>query len=158
MANRFFSVQDSQDGAIYDGNNKLNSNASSVYRGMLAGYPSGGSLGVSTGSAVYGQFNDYLRNEEYPTTQELATYLAGKEINVVTGRYLCVMGADCFSAGAVPAVGTTLYPGTAGLIDTAENWPGVGKIGRVLRQITVADYEGGGSFTAAECIMDLPTL
>ena len=155
MANRYFNVLTR---GIEDGLNKLNSGSSGVYRGMLAGWPSGGSLGTSTGSTPYGQFHDYLRLEEHPTSEDLATYLCGREINVVTGKYLCLVGPDLFASGSVAAVGTDLYPGTAGLLDTAQNWPSVGKIGRVVGHTTIADSLGTGSFTAARCLMDFPLL
>lgn len=155
MANRYFSVLTSR-GTIEDGANKLNSNASGVYRGMLAGWPSGGSLGTSTGSIPYGQFHDYLRMEYLPTSEDLSTYLAGREVNVVTGKYLALIGPDLFASGSVPAVGTKLYPGTTGLLDTAINWNGVACIGKVVAQRTVADAGGSGSFTAAECLMEFP--
>ena len=153
MANRYFSVTQ---GGIKDGVSKLNTGSSGVYRGMLAGWPSGGSLGTSTGSAPYGQFYDYLRLEEHPTSEDLGTYLSGKEVNVVTGKYICLVGPDLFTAGAVAAVGTKLYPGTASLLDTAQNWPSVSVIGKVVSHVTVADAGGAGSFTAARCVMEFP--
>jgi len=61
MANRYFNVLTNRGSAIEDGANKLNASSTGVYRGMLAGWPSGGSLGTSTGSNPYGQFHDYLR-------------------------------------------------------------------------------------------------
>lgn len=157
MSNRYFAVLDDYN-AIMDGANKLNASSTGVYRGMLAGWPSGGSLGTSTGSAPYGQFNDYLRNEEYPTSTDLGTYLSGKEINVVTGRYMALIGPDLFNGGSIPSVGTKLYPGTAGLLDTAQNWAGVSSIGKVVAHRTVADHDGDGSFDAAQCLMELPVI
>jgi hypothetical protein len=41
MTNRYFNVL-TPDQAIFDGVNKLNSGSDAVYRGMLAGWPSGG--------------------------------------------------------------------------------------------------------------------
>lgn len=153
MANRYFAVVTR---GIEDGQNKLNASSSGVYRGMLAGWPSGGSLGTSTGSIPYGQFHDYLRLEELPQSEDLATYLCGKEINVVNGEYLALIGPDLFTAGSIPAVGTELYPGTAGLLDTTQNWPSVKVIGRCVAHHTVADSLGTGSFSAALCRMRLP--
>jgi len=153
MANRYFNI--TQEG-IKDGTNKLNTGSSGVYRGMLAGWPSGGSLGTSTGSTPYGQFDDYLRLEEHPTSEDLGSYLDGKEVNVATGRYVCLVGPDLFAAGSIAAVGTKLYPGTAGLLDTAQNWAGVQTIGKVVSHVTIADFGGTGSFTAARCVMDFP--
>ena len=100
MTNRYFSVlNDFQ--AIQDGTQKLNSGSSGVYRGMLAGYPSGGSLGTSTGSAPYGQFNDYLRNEEYPTSQDLGTanHVSSYSFryNFVLSHWKCCLIGDLFS-------------------------------------------------------------
>lgn len=155
MANRYFNVLTR---ATEDGVNKLVSTASGIYRGMLAGWPSGGSLDASTGSDPYGMFHDYLRLEEHPTNEALESYLAGKEINVATGKFICMVGPDLFTAGSVASVGDDLYPGTASLLDTAQNWPGVAKIGTVLSHHTVADAGGSGSFTAARCIMDFPVL
>ncbi len=154
MTNRYFNV--TQPDRIEDGVHKLNTGSSGVYRGMLAGWPSGGSLGTSTGSNPYGQFHDYLRLEEHPTSEDLSTYLCGKEINVVTGKYICLVGPGLFASGSVPSVGTKLYPGTAGLLDTAQNWPSVAVIGKVVGHVTIADFGGSGSFTAARCVMDLP--
>ena len=156
MTNYYFNV--TQGGRIESGVDKLNAGSSGLYRGMLAGWPSGGSLGVSTGSAPFGQFHDYLRLEELPTSQDLGTYLSGKEVNVVTGQYVCLCGPDLFVAGTIPAIGTLLYPGTAGYLDTAQNWPGTASIGRVAGHVTVADVGGTGSFSAARCVMDLPVL
>ena len=153
MANRYFNVTQ---GGIKEGAFKLNSGSSGVYRGMLAGWPSGGSLGTSTGSAPYGQFYDYLRLEEHPTSEDLATYLIGKEINVVTGKFNCLVGPDLFASGSVASVASQLYPGTAGLLDTAQHWPGVKPIGKVLGHFTVADAGGTGSYTAALCVMEFP--
>lgn len=155
MANRYFQVLDARN-AHLDGANKLNASSTGVYRGMLAGYPTGGSLGTSTGSVPYGQFYDFLRMEEPPTSEDLGGFLSGKEINVVTGKYMTLVGPDLFAAGSIPSVGTELYPGTAGLLDTAANWPGTKVIGRVLAHHTVADAGGSGSFSAARCIMELP--
>ena len=155
MANRYFAVMTR---GIEDGQNKLNTGSSGVYRGMLAGWPTGGSLGTSTGSAPYGQFHDYLRLEEYPTSEDLATYLCGKEVNVVQGEYLCLVGPDLFASGAIAAVGSSLYPGTAGLLDTAQHWPSVKSIGKVVAHHTVADSLGTGSFSAALCRMRLPVF
>ena len=155
MANRYFNVLNAHNAQL-DGVNKLNTGSSGVYRGMLAGWPSGGSLGTSTGSAPYGQFYDYLRMEELPTSEDLATYLAGKEINVVTGTYMCLVGPDLFASGSIPSVGDQIYPGTSGLLDTTQNWPGVKPIGKCVGTATIADHGGDGSFTAARCIMDLP--
>src|SRR4030043_146444 len=109
MANRYFNVLNAHN-ATLDGANKLNSSASGVYRGMLAGYPSGGSLNTSSGSAPYGQFYDYLRLEELPTSEDLSTYLTGKEVNIVTGKVMSLVGRDLFSAGAVAAFGCTVSP------------------------------------------------
>jgi hypothetical protein len=155
MANYYFNVLDARNAEL-DGANKLNASSTGVYRGMLAGWPSGGSLGTSTGSAPYGQFYDYLRVEELPTSEDLGTYLSGKEINIVTGKFMCLVGPDLFVAGSVPAVGTKLYPGTAGKLDTAQNWSGATCIGKCVAQHTVADAGGSGSFTAARCIMEFP--
>ena len=155
MSNRYFNVLDARN-AVLDGANKLNASSTGVYRGVLAGWPSGGSLGISTGSAPYGQFYDYLRLEELPTSEDLGTYLSGKEINVVSGKYMALIGPDLFVAGSVPAVGTALYPGTAGLLDTAQNWPSASVIGKCVGHHTVADAGGDGSFTAARCIMEFP--
>jgi len=155
MSNYYFNVLDARN-AVLDGTNKLNASSTGVYRGVLAGWPSGGSLGISTGSAPYGQFYDYLRLEELPTSEDLGTYLSGKEINVVSGKYMALIGPDLFVAGSVPAVGTKLYPGTAGLLDTAQNWPGTEVIGKCVGHHTVADAGGSGSFTAARCIMEFP--
>ena len=154
MANRYFQVN--QPDRVADGTNKLNASSTGVYRGMLAGWPSGGSLGTSTGSAPYGQFYDFLRLEEHPTGEDLGPYLSGKEINVATGKYMCLVGPDLFASGAIAAVGSQLYPGTAGLLDTAQHWPGVKPIGKVTSHVTVADAGGTGSFSAARCIMELP--
>lgn len=153
MANRYFQVTQ---GGIKDGVHKLNTGSSGVYRGMLAGWPSGGSLGVSTGSTPYGQFYDFLRLEEHPTTQDLGSYLDGKEVNVVTGKFVCLVGPDLFDGGSIPAVGSKLYPGTASLLDTDQNWAGAKEIGKVTAHVTVADAEGSGSFSAARCIMEFP--
>lgn len=155
MANRYFQVHDARNAEL-DGANKLNASSTGVYRGMLAGWPSGGSLGVSTGSAPYGQFYDFLRLEEPPTSEDLGGYLSGKEINVVTGKYMISAGPDLFSAGTIPSVGTQLYPGTAGLLDTAANWPDTKPIGKVVAVHTIADAGGSGSFSAARCMMELP--
>jgi len=153
MANRYFNVTQ---GGIKDGVNKLNASSSGVYRGMLAGWPSGGSLGVSTGSAPYGQFDDYLRLEEHPQSEDLGVYLSGKEVNVATGKFISLVGPDLFTAGAIPAVGTALYPGAASLLDTAQNWPSASVIGKVKAHVTIADAGGAGSFSAAMCIMEFP--
>jgi hypothetical protein len=153
MANRYFNVTQ---GGIKSGVSKLNTGSSGVYRGMLAGWPSGGSLGTSTGSNPYGQFDDYLRLEEYPTSEDLGTYLSGKEVNVVTGKYYCLVGPDLFAAGSIASIGSKLYPGTAGLLDTNQHWPGVQSIGKVVAHHTVADAGGSGSFDAALCVMELP--
>jgi hypothetical protein len=153
MTNRYFQV--TQEG-IRDGVSKLNAGSSGVYRGMLAGWPSGGSLGTSTGSNPYGQFYDYLRLEEFPQSEDLGEYLDGREINVVTGKYICLCGPALFTAGTIPAVGTLLYPGTAGLLDTAQNWAGVSSIGRVANHVTIADVDGAGSYSVARCVMNLP--
>jgi len=157
VTNRYFNVL-TPDQAIFDGVNKLNSGSDAVYRGMLAGWPSGGSLGTSTGSAPYGQFYDYLRNEEYVATEDLGDYLDGKEVGVVTGKYLALCGPDCFAAGSIPSVGAKLYAGTAGLLDVNQNWVGAASIGKVVGHYTVADAAGAGSFSAAQCLMDLPVL
>jgi len=155
MANRYFNVLNGHL-AQMDGANKLNASSSGVYRGMLAGWPSGGSLGTSTGSAPYGQFYDFLRLEELPTSEDLGTYLSGKEINVVTGTYMTTVGPDLFASGSIPSVGDQLYPGTAGLLDTTQNWPGVKSIGKCVQHVTIADHDGDGSYSAARCIMNLP--
>jgi hypothetical protein len=154
MSNRYFNVTQ---GGIKDGTAKLNTGSSGVYRGMLAGWPSGGSLGTSTGSAPYGQFYDYLRLEEHPTSEDLGSYLDGKEVNVVTGKFISLCGPDLFASGAIPSVTSKLYPGTAGLLDTTQNWAGVQAIGKVLSHVTIADAGGSGSFDAARCLMDFPT-
>jgi len=155
MANRYFNVLDARNAEL-DGANKLNASSTGVYRGMLAGWPSGGSLGTSTGSAPYGQFYDFLRLEEPPTSEDLGGYLSGKEVNVVTGKYMTLVGPDLFTSGAIPSVGTQLYPGAAGLLDTAANWPDTESIGKVLAHHTIADAGGAGSYSAARCMMELP--
>lgn len=155
MTNRYFAVTK---GGLKDGTQKLNTGSSGVYRGMLAGWPSGGSLGVSTGSTPYGQFDDFLRLEEHPTSTDLGAYLDGKEVAIRTGKYFCLVGPDLFTAGSIAAVGTDLYPGTAGLLDTAQNWAGVEKIGTVVSHVTVADAGGSGSFDAARCLMNFPVF
>lgn len=153
MSNRYFQVTQ---GGIKQGTHKLNTGSSGVYRGMLSGWPSGGSLGTSTGSTPYGQFYDFLRLEEHPTTQDLGSFLDGKEVNVVTGKFYCLVGPDLFASGSIAAVGSKLYPGTAGLLDTNQNWSGVETIGKVAAHVTVADAGGAGSFDAAHCIMEFP--
>lgn len=155
MANRYFQVTQ---GGIKDGVSKLNTGSSGVYRGMLADWPSGGSLGTSSGSAPYGQFYDFLRLEEHPTSQDLGTFLSGKEVNVVTGKFVCLAGPDLFNSGSIAAVGSALYPGTTGLLDTAQNWPSVQQIGKVTSHVTVADAGGAGSFDAARCLMEFPVF
>lgn len=155
MANRYFNVLDARNAEL-DGANKLDSGSTGVYRGMLAGWPSGGSLGTSTGSAPYGQFYDFLRLEEPPTSEDLGGYLSGKEVNVVTGKYMTTVGPDLFTAGSIPSVGDLIYPGSAGLLDVNENWPSVKPIGKVLAVHTIADAGGSGSFSAARCMMELP--
>lgn len=155
MANRYFQVLDARNAEL-DGVNKLNAGSSGVYRGMLAGWPSGGSLGTSTGSAPYGQFYEFLRLQEPPTSEDLATYLCGHNINIVTGKYMVLVGPDLFASGSIPSIGAQLYPGTAGLLDTAANWPDTKPIGKVLDHRTIADAGGTGSFSAARCMMELP--
>jgi len=155
MANRYFQVLDARNAEL-DGASKLNASSTGVYRGMLAGWPSGGSLGTSTGSAPYGQFYDFLRLEEPPTSEDLGGYLSGKEVNVVTGKYMILAGPDVFTAGSIPSVGTQLYPGASGLLDTAQNWPGVNPIGKCVATHILADAGGTGSFSAARCMMELP--
>jgi len=155
MANRYFQVHDARNAEL-DGANKLNTSSTGIYRGVLAGWPSGGSLAISTGSAPYGQFYDFLRLEEKPQSEDLGGYLSGKEVNVVTGKYMISAGPDLFTAGSVAVVGSLLYPGVAGLLDTVQQWPGTAVIGKVVAHHTIADSGGSGSFTAARCMMELP--
>ncbi len=148
---RYFQVLDSQN-AIYDGKHKLSSSqTAAIYNGYVATINASGDLVLANGSDPYGLFYDHLALEEYPTGENLTTYLTGEYCNVVTGKFRALCASFMFSAGSLPSPGALLRDNQDGRITTTGS---NAIIGRCLDNTVSV----GGDSTVALCLFEFPVL
>ena len=104
-----FELLNSQN-AFFDGHRKMDASETSVYRGYIASVDNDdGELITEDGShKIIGLFYDFMSLVEYPTTENLAQ-LIGKNCNIVSGVFDCILSADLFSEGTLPAIGDAVY-------------------------------------------------
>ena len=153
MSERYFAVAVNGP-SIYNGRHILDTDVTTVYNGYLAMIEATtGDMKISTGSP-YGMFYDFMQmpNTEFPTTDNLATWMSGLDINVVTGVFEAFVGKDLFSAGVLPAIGAKLYDNGAGLLATA----GTAVIGGV--EGTAVVQNKAGVQTVARCKFDFSAI
>ena len=122
-----------------------------IYNGYVAAVNSVGAAYLCDGTDdAYGLFYDHMALEEYPTTDNLTTYLTGERVNIVTGPFEAVCATFMFTGGTAPAVGALLYDDEAGAISGTT---GTNKVGRCVGTESV-----GGDLTVYRCVFQFPAL
>lgn len=153
MAELHFSVASPQT-AFYTGHNKLKSDVATAYNGTLLELSAGEWI-VDTGAGnARGILDEQRQFVEFPTSDNVASDMKGKYVNVATGSFRAFIGKDLFSAGAIPSVGAKLYAGTAGGVGKYAASGATAIIGIVEGTTTITD-ETGTAFTVAICYIDL---
>ena len=122
-----------------------------IYNGYVAAVDSSGAVHLCDGTEnPYGLFYDHMALEEYPTSDNLTTYLTGEKCNVVSGDFEAICATFMFTGGTAPSVGALLYDDEAG---TISGTTGTNKIGRCVGTESV-----GGDLTVYRCVFSFPVL
>ena len=133
--------------AVYNGHYKLDANVTgSIYNGYVARVLASGDVTTGNGTDPVGLFYDKMALVEFPTTEDLAAYLKGKNVNVVSGHFLALVSADLFNENAIPTPGTKIYDNGNGLLEYTNGT--TAQVGVCVGQQTLMD-ETGQTSTAA---------
>lgn len=148
----YFQVADSPH-AIYDGKHDLASaQTAAIYNGYVASLNATGEVYLASGSDdPYGLFYDHLALEEFPTVENLTTYLTARKCNVVIGRFRALCGTFMFSAGTLPATGVILRDNEDGTVAATGSSTIIGRC--IDNAVSV-----GGDVDMALCLFELPSL
>ncbi len=150
---RYFQVLDSRNG-LPDGHHMMaTTQTAAIYNGYIAAIDSAGYAHLYDGTEdSYGLFYDFMAMEEYPTSDNLTTYLTGEYVTVMGGGpFRALVGTHAFAAGTLPAANTLLCAGSTGLITTT----GTCIIGRC---VTNSVGISGTDKYVSECIFTFPSL
>lgn len=122
-----------------------------IYNGYVAAVDSSGAVHLADGTEnPYGLFYEHMAMEEYPTSDNLTTYMTGEKCNVVTSEFEALCATFMFTGGTAPAVGALLYDDEAG---TISGTTGTNAIGRCVGTSSV-----GGDLTVYRCAFRFPVL
>ncbi|MGQ9458903.1 MAG: hypothetical protein ACUVS5_11560 [Anaerolineae bacterium] len=148
MAERTFQVL-TPASALHIGHQVLDSAVSTAYNGYGVRMDAQGELVLSNANdGAEGVLYDGLELVEFPTSQNIAAYRAGKPVTYVTGKFVALVGKD-LTGGSVPSVGATLYAANGGTWATS----GTKAVGRVIG--TTAIQAAGGAQTCALVLFNL---
>lgn len=130
--------------AVFISHLVLDDGVTSIKRGHLVRYDAtaGGWVLGNDANGAQGLAYDFLSLQEFPTTDNLATYLAGKPMTVATGTFLALVPKSYFASGSLPTdIGTLLASADNGLLAVAGAGDHV--VGRYLGAKALRTMTGG---------------
>lgn len=117
MATRYFHIADDR-AALRKNKWTLGTGVATAYNGYATELGSDGTLGVSNAAndTVFGLlYEPNLAIAEWPTVSaaadevNVATYYAGKKVQVISGHFIALVGKQLFAQTAFPSIGSTVY-------------------------------------------------
>jgi len=148
---RYFQVMQ---GGLRYGNAKLDSSVSTAYNGYVLKMASDGELEVvsADSDAVFGLLYEHMNLVELPTSENVATYLAGKRVGTITGHFFAMVGKSLFNGGSIPSVGDTIYSYGNGLLSNADGSGSATVLGKCISTAKLENSDDADSGQSYETV------